>query len=292
MRNETRAGYAFVAPAMVLFLVFTLLPVLFALGLSFTDYDILTTRAWTGLDNYRRLLSDAVFTQALRNILYYSALYVPTMIALSLGLALVLSRARPGVRVFRTIYYLPAVTSSVAAATTWMWLLNKDFGPVNQLLGYVGIQGPAWLSQSNTAMLAIVLVTLWQGVGGNMLIYLAGLNGVPKHLFEAAAVDGAGAWQTFWRITWPTLRPTTYLVVTISLISAFQLFDQAYVMTQGGPGNATLTPVYVIYANGFERLQMGYASSQAFLLFLIIAAITIVNTGINRRYAADRGPTR
>jgi multiple sugar transport system permease protein len=277
---------------MVLFLVFTLLPVLFALGLSFTDYDILTTRAWTGLDNYRRLLSDAVFTQALRNIVYYSALYVPAMIALSLGLALVLSRARPGVRVFRTVYYLPAVTSSVAAATTWMWLLNKDFGPVNQLLGYVGIQGPAWLSQSNTAMPAIVLVTLWQGVGGNMLIYLAGLNGVPKHLFEAAAVDGAGAWQTFWRITWPTLRPTTYLVVTISLISAFQLFDQAYVMTQGGPGNATLTPVYVIYANGFERLQMGYASSQAFLLFLIIAAITIVNTGINRRYAADRGPTR
>jgi multiple sugar transport system permease protein len=289
-KDQARAGFLFIAPAMLLFLVFTLLPVLFALGLSFTDYDIITTRAWVGLDNYRRLLLDTVFTQSLRNILYYCALFVPSMVALSLGLALALSRARPGVGLFRTVYYLPAVTSSVAAATTWMWLLNRDFGPINQLLSYVGISGPAWLSQSNTAMLAIVFVTLWQGVGGNMLIYLAGLRGIPKPLFEAAAVDGAGAWQTFWRITWPSLWPTTYLVATISLINAFQLFDQAYVMTQGGPGRATLTPVFVIYNNGFERLQMGYASAQAFLLFLIIAAITIVNVGINRRYAVERGP--
>jgi multiple sugar transport system permease protein len=289
-RDQARAGVLFISPALFLFGVFTLLPVLIALALSFTDYDIITTRAWVGLDNYRRLLLDTVFTQSLRNILYYSVLFVPSMVALSLGLALALSRDRPGVGFFRTIYYLPAVTSSVAAATTWLWLLNRDFGPINQLLSYVGVSGPAWLSQSNTAMLAIVLVTLWQGVGGNMLIYLAGLKGIPKPLFEAAAVDGAGKWQTFWRITWPSLWPTTYLVATISLINAFQLFDQAYVMTQGGPGRATLTPVFVIYNNGFERLQMGYASSQAFLLFLVIAAVTIVNVGINRRYTVERGP--
>jgi multiple sugar transport system permease protein len=289
-RDQARAGVLFISPALFLFGVFTLLPVLIALALSFTDYDIITTRAWVGLDNYRRLLLDTVFTQSLRNILYYSVLFVPSMVALSLGLALALSRDRPGVGFFRTIYYLPAVTSSVAAATTWLWLLNRDFGPINQLLSYVGVSGPAWLSQSNTAMLAIVLVTLWQGLGGNMLIYLAGLKGIPKPLFEAAAVDGAGKWQTFWRITWPSLWPTTYLVATISLINAFQLFDQAYVMTQGGPGRATLTPVFVIYNNGFERLQMGYASSQAFLLFLVIAAVTIVNVGINRRYTVERGP--
>lgn len=281
-QSQTGVGYLFIAPAMLLFVVFVVLPAITALYLSFTEYDILRPAQWVGLDNYTRLLDDSLFHRGIRNVTLYTAIYVPVMIALSLLLASALNRKRPGVVVFRGIYYLPVVTSPVAASTVWMWLLNKDFGVVNQLLGYIGINGPAWLANSRTALYAIIIVTLWQGIGGNMIIYLAGLQGVPNELYEAARLDGASSVQAFRDITWPMLRTTTLFVVTVSLIGAFQLFDQAYVMTQGGPGYATLTPVYHIYATGFERLQMGYASSQAFVVFLIILFVTIIQLRINR----------
>jgi multiple sugar transport system permease protein len=185
---------------------------------------------------------------------------------------------------FRAIYYLPVVTSPVASATIWTWLLNKDFGAVNQLLAFVGIEGPAWLSNSNTALYSIVLVTLWGGLGGTMVIYLAGLQGVPGEIVEAARLDGANALQVFRDVTWPMLRTTTLFVVTVTMIGSFQLFDQAYVMTQGGPGYATYTPVYSIYQSGFTRLQMGYASSQAFVLFIVILAVTFIQLRVNREH--------
>lgn len=277
-----RAGALFVTPAMVLFIVFTVLPVLGALALSFTSYDILTPPSWAGLENYTRLLDDPVFLATLRNIVGYSAMFVPAMIVISLLLALALNSRLPGMAIFKTIYFIPVVTSPVAAATVWGWLLNGHYGPVNELLDMVGITGPAWLGDSDTAMISIVMVTLWQGVGWNMLIYLAGLQGIPAYLHEAAAIDGAGRLQAFRHITWPQLRLTTFFVTTMSLIGAFQLFDQAYVMTQGGPAQATLTPVYQIYETGFNRLQLGYASAQAFCLFLVIVAITVVNMRVNR----------
>src|SRR5690606_1484175 len=275
-------GLLFVAPSILLFLIFVILPAITALYLSFTRYDILTPAQWIGLDNYKRILDDTLFHRSLRNIVMYVAMYVPSMIALSLLLAMALNRKRPGVVFFRAVYYLPVVTSPVAAATVWTWLLHKDFGAVNEALGWFGIAGPAWLAQSNTALYAIVLVTLWRGIGGNMIIYLAGLQGVPGELVEAAKLDGASGIQVFRDVTWPMLRTTTLFVVTVTLIGSFQLFDQAYVMTQGGPGYATLTPVYSIYANGFERLQMGYASSQAFVVFLIILFVTLIQLRINR----------
>lgn len=281
-RNQALMGYLFISPAMTLFVVFALLPAVVALGLSFTNYDILNPAKWVGLNNYTRLLGDDLFFTSLRNILYYSILYIPLMIFLSLGLAIALNRKVPGMTIFRVIYYFPMITSAVAASTVWVWLLNRDYGVINQLLGFVGIDGPAWLSNSDTAMLAVVFVTLWQGLGGNMIIYLAGLQGIPGYLYEAAVLDGANQWQLIQHITWPALRNTTFFVVTLALIGSFQLFDQAYVMTQGGPGHATLTPVYNIYNTGFNRLQMGYASSQAFVLFLIILVVSLISTRINR----------
>ncbi|HYI25777.1 MAG TPA: sugar ABC transporter permease [Thermomicrobiales bacterium] len=283
-RQQAWLGLLFVLPVMILFILFVVLPAISAFFLSFTEYDILTSPTWIGLDNYRRQLEDTIFHRSIRNILVYAAIYVPASIGLSLLLALALNRKRPGMTFFRAVYYLPVVTSPVASATIWTWLLNKDFGAVNQLLGYIGIQGPAWLSSSDTALYSIILVTLWGGLGGTMVIYLAGLQGVPGDIVEAARLDGANPLQVFRDITWPMLRTTTLFVVTVTLIGAFQLFDQAYVMTQGGPGYATYTPVYSIYQSGFTRLQMGYASSQAFVLFLVILAVTVIQLRVNREH--------
>lgn len=274
-------GYVFIAPALILFLIFTVLPAFTAFYLSFTSYDVLTPAQWIGLANYQRLLTDVLFQTTLRNVATYCLLYVPLIITLSLLVALALNRKRPGMKFFRTIYYLPVISSPVAAATVWLWVLNKDYGALNQMLAAFGIQGPAWVANINTAMLSIVLVTLWQGLGGNMVIYLAGLQGIPEYLYEAARLDGAGSWQLFRFITWPSLRTTTFLVTTLSLIGAFQLFDQAYVLTQGGPANATRTVVYQIWEVGFNRLRMGYASAMAVILFAIIFIVTMINLRIN-----------
>ena len=270
------------APTLTLFAVFTLLPVIFAFVLSFSNYDILSPLRWVGWSNYARLWTDDLFWRGVGNVAYYALLYVPSMLVLSLTLALALSRRRPGMALFRTLFYLPGVTSSVAGATIWIWMLQKNYGVVNQGLSAVGIQGPAWLANSDTAMYAIVFVTLWQGLGGNIIIYLAGVSGVPGYLYEAAALDGANPWQRFLYITLPSLRTTTFFVTLMSLIGAFQLFDQAYVMTQGGPGYATTTAVYQIYQNGFTQLQMGYASAQAFILALAILVVSAINLRLNR----------
>ncbi|PNY81665.1 carbohydrate ABC transporter permease [Deinococcus koreensis] len=282
LRAEGRAAALFITPTMLLFLVFTVLPVFAAFVLSFSRYDILTPIRWVGLANYERLLSDALFWRGVRNVGVYALLYLPSMVLCALGLALALRRPKPGMVVFRTLFYLPSVTSSVAGATVWSWMLQRDYGVVNQLLAAVGLRGPAWLANSDTALYAIVFVTLWQGLGGNIIIYLAGLSGIPRELYEAAALDGASPWQQFRYLTVPLLATTTFFVTFMSLIGAFQLFDQAYVMTQGGPGYATTTAVYQIYQNGFTQLQMGYASAQAFVLALAILVVSVANLRLNR----------
>jgi multiple sugar transport system permease protein len=259
--------------------------VVFAFLLSFTNYDILSPIKWVGLQNYSRLLTDTIFQRGILNVLYYALLFIPSMIMLSVLLALALNRNMPGMRLFRTLYYLPAVTSSIAAAVVWKWMLQKDYGVINQFLALFGIVGPAWLADSDTAMLAIVVVTLWQGLGGNIIIFLAGLQGIPPALYEAAKLDGANNWQLFQHITLPLLRTTTYLIAFLTLIGSLQLFDQAYAMTQGGPGYATTTAVYQIYSNGFTQLRMGYASAQAFVLALAILILSIIQMRLNRDQA-------
>jgi multiple sugar transport system permease protein len=286
-RYEAMMGYLFISPAVFLFLCFVLLPAIMALFLSFTNYDILSPIKWVGWSNYERLSRDSLFFTALRNVATYTLLHVPLMISLSLTIALALNRKVPGIKFFRTIYYIPVITSPIAAATIWTWLLHKDFGLVNRFLEVFGINGPAWLVNPNSVMFAIVMVTLWQGLGSNMVIYLAGLQGIPGYLYEAAMLDGAGRWQMFRYITWPALQTTTFFVVTLSLIGAFQLFDQAYAMTNTGVGNSTRTPVFHIWETGFNRLRMGYASSMAFVLFFVIFIITIINLRVNRNQVEE-----
>jgi multiple sugar transport system permease protein len=278
-------GWLFVSPAMILYAIFVLLPVGFAFYMSFTKYDVLTPPRWTSFDNYSRLTTDVLFQTTLRNVAQYALMFIPVLIILSLLLAITLNRPRPGMKFFRAIYYLPVISSSIAASTLWIWMLNKDYGPINVALGWFGIQGPNWVAETRTAMLSIVLVTLWQSLGSNMVLYLAGLQGIPQTLYEAAAIDGASPFQRFLFITVPQLRTTTFLVSTLSLVGAFQLFDQAYVLTNGGPGNVTRTPVYQIWLTAFDRLNFGYAAAQSMVLFFIIFVVTVINSRINRNQA-------
>lgn len=281
-RHQQNMGYLFIAPSVILFIIFTGIPILKAIYLSFTDYDILTETNFIFFDNYIKLFQDEIFLTTLINILSYVVLYVPCMVVFSLGIALALNAKIRFKGIFRTLFYLPALTSTIAAAIVWVWIFNPEYGLLNQLLGYIGIAGPMWISHSDTAMISIVIVTLWQGIGGNMIIYLAGLQGVPVALYESALLDGANKWQLFRHITVPCLRSTTFFVVIMSMIGAFQLFDQAFAMTKGGPGYATTTPVYLIYNEGFNQLNMGYASAMAFVLFIIILCLSLINFRMNK----------
>ena len=286
-RTQARSAWLFVALPLTLFAVFILLPVLISLVLSFTDYAIIGETGWVGLDNYRRIVDDPFFWIALRNTAFYTALYVPLGLVVSLGAALLLNRGVRVARLFRTLFYIPVVSSTVATAAIWFWLLNPQYGLVNAGLSLVGIDGPAWLYDSRWAMIAIVLMSVWAGFGVNMIIFLAGLQGVPVELVEAARLDGAGPWRVFVHVTLPALARTMFLVVTLLIISAFQVFDQAYVLTKGGPGNSTLTLVYYIYDRGFGRLQMGYAAALSFVLFVVIIGFSLVNARITNAKAVS-----
>ena len=286
-RAQGRSGWLFVALPLALFVIFILLPVLISLVLSFTDYAIIGETAWVGVDNFRRILDDPFFWIALRNTAFYTALYVPLGLAVSLGAALLLNRGVRVARLFRTLFYIPVVSSTVATAAIWFWLLNPQYGLVNAGLAAVGIDGPAWLYDSKWAMIAIVLMSVWAGFGVNMIIFLAGLQGVPVELVEAARLDGAGPWRVFVHVTLPALARTMFLVVTLLIISAFQVFDQAYVLTKGGPGNSTLTLVYYIYDRGFGRLDMGYAAALSFVLFVVIIGFSVVNARITNAKAVS-----
>lgn len=281
-QHQARMAYLFITPTMLLFFAFTVIPVVMALYLSFTNYDVVSRMEFVKFDNYKKLLEDDLFWTTFKNVFFYSVIFVPLNIIISLLLAMLLNFKRFGVKLFRTMNYLPTLTSAVAAATVWIWLLHPEFGLVNNLLSYIGITGPAWLAQTETAMLSIIMVTLWQSVGSNMVIYIAGLQGVPDYLYESAKLDGATAFDRFRYITWPQLRPTTFLVSTMAIIGALQLFDQAFVLTQGGPGNVTKTPVYLIYNQGFNQLKMGYASAQAFVLAMAILIFSFINMRINK----------
>ena len=280
--KQDRMGRLFVAPPVILFLLFTLLPMIMAIGLSFTKYDVINPPRLVGLANFRKMIKDEFFWIALKNTCVYTLMYVPAGLLLSLGAAMFLNADQKMVGLFRTLFYLPVLSSTVATATLWFWILNPQLGLLNGILELFGISGKAWLYDSKLAMFSIVLMSLWAGFGGNMMIFLAGLKGIPPIYYEAAKIEGASKWQMFTKITMPSITKTTFLVSTMLIIGTFQVFDQAFVLTKGGPGNATITIVYYIYINGFKNLDMGYASSIALVLFAIILVMTVINSKINK----------
>ena len=280
--KQNRMGQLFVAPPVILFLAFTLIPMIMAIGMSFTKYDVINPPSFVGLDNFRKMIYDEFFWIAMKNTCVYTLLYVPLGLLLSLGAALFLNANQKFVGLFRTLFYLPVLSSTVATATLWFWILNPQLGLLNGILKIFGIPPQAWLYDSKLAMISIVMMSLWAGFGGNMMIFLAGLKGISPVYYEAAKIEGATRWQMFTKITMPSITKTTFLVSTMLIIGTFQVFNQAYVLTKGGPGNAPITLVYYIYNNEFKNLNMGYASSISLVLFVIILLMTALNTKINK----------
>jgi multiple sugar transport system permease protein len=276
-------------PSLIGMGTFYILPVISSFVLSFSKWDLLTPIQWIGFGNYVRALGDPAVQQALRNTVTFILGYLPSVVAIGLGIALLINRKLKGRTIFRAIYFVPVVTSWVAVSLVWKWLLNPQYGLVNWLLSLVGIQGPGWLFDPNWAMPGVIMATIWKDIGFVAVIYLAGLQEIPENLIEAADIDGANAWQRFWSITWPLLAPTTFFVTTISLISSFQVFDQVFIMTNGGPVGATTTMVQLIYKNAFGYGQMGYASAISWVLFALIFIVTITQNILQKRLDRSDG---
>ena len=270
-------------PSLIGMFTFVMLPVLSSLVLSFAEWDLIGELRWISLDNYVTALSDPTVLGALGHTLLFIAGYLPAVVALALGLALLLNRKLKGRVVFRAVYFVPVVTSWVAVSLIWKWLLNPQYGLINYGLALVGIKGPGWLFDPSWAMAGIVLTSIWKDVGFVAVIYLAGLQDIPENLYEAASLDGATPWQRFWTITLPMLAPTTFFVTTISLISSFQVFDQVWIMTGGGPAGATSVMVEQIYKNAFSYYKMGYASAISWVLFALIFIVTLAQNFAQRR---------
>ncbi len=283
-REETLAGYLFILPNFLGFLAFSLLPIGFAFYIAFTEWNLAKAPIFIGLQNFITLWNDPLFWKTLVNTAYYTFVAVPTGVFIAFWLAILMNRKMPGVVFFRTIYFLPQITLTVAAAVIWSWLYHPEIGLFNYLLDLVGIDGPRWLQSTTWAMPAIIIMGNWQGIGFAMLILLAGLQAIPDELYEAARIDGAGSWQSLRHITVPLLTPTIFFVVVTSLIGAFQGFDQFYVMTNGGPAKSTTTLVLYIYQNGFSFFKMGYGAALAFMLFLCILVITMVQWHLANRW--------
>lgn len=266
----------FLLPSLLGFLVFIIFPIVYSLGVSFTNWDLINPMNFVGLENYRTLFSDSNFTNALKNTLIFIVGYLPLVMIIGLLIALVLNSKLRFKTVFRGIYFLPVVTSWVAVSLVWKWLLNPKYGLVNYFLSLIGVGGPNWLHNPNTAMLAVILVSVWKDIGFIMVLYLGGLQNISPALYEAASLDGATKKQEFWHITFPMLRPTTFFVSMISLINSFQVFDQVNIMTEGGPGNSTTVLVQNIYDHAFKYSEMGYATAMSWVLFAIIFFVSLV----------------
>lgn len=288
-RSKYLALAVLLLPSLAGMVVFLMAPVASSLVLSFSEWDLIGEINWVGLANYTQALADPAVLGALRNTLTFILGYLPSVVIIALGLALLLNRHIKGRVVFRAIYFVPVVTSWVAVSLIWKWLLNPQYGLVNFALGAIGIKGPGWLFDPAWAMTGVILTSVWKDIGFVTVIYLAGLQDIPEPLYEAAALDGATPWQRFWSITFPMLAPTTFFVTTISLISSFQVFDQVWIMTQGGPAGATSVMVELIYKNAFSYYQMGYASAISWVLFALIFAVTIAQNLLQKKLDRSDG---
>ncbi|WP_209124208.1 carbohydrate ABC transporter permease [Alkalihalobacillus sp. BA299] len=278
---------AFLLPNLLGFLFFIGVPIVASLGISFTEWDLLSSPEWVGFDNYVALMSDRDFWAALGHTFYFIGGYLPLVIVGALAIALILNQKIKGRTFFRAAYFVPVITSWVAVSLIWKWLFNPVYGLVNYALSWVGITGPAWLQDPSWAMPAVILTSAWKDLGFVMVIYLAGLQGISSSYYEAADMDGATPWQKFWHITLPLLSSTTFFVTVISLINSFQVFDQIMIMTDGGPAGSTSVIVERIYNHAFRYFEMGYASAISWILFLIIFIVTIIQIWFQKRMVSN-----
>ncbi len=281
MKKETRntlIAYSFIAPNFIGFCIFTLVPMVFAIALAFCSWDGVNAIEFVGLQNFIDLVTDKTFLAAFKNTIVYSVAVVPLTLVCALGLAVLLNQPIKGRNFFRTVAFFPYVASLVAVAAVWNMIFSPSMGPVNMVLSALGVENlPRWAAGKETAMLTVILFSVWKNMGYYMVMYLAGLQGTNPDLEEAAELDGANKWQIFWHITLPQLQPTTFLVVVTLTIASFKVYDQMYMITQGGPGNATITLVYYIYNVAFVNTpKYGYASAVAMVLFILVLIVTII----------------
>ncbi len=275
-QHEERIAFLFLTPWLIGFLAFTAFPIVASLFLSLTEYPILHSPEFVGIRNYTQMVSgDPLFWQSLKVTTIYTVAIVPLQLVTAYALAILLNQTVHGLSVFRTVFFLPAVTPAVATALMWMWVFHPEIGLANSALAGIGIEGPKWLASTEWALPTFIIISLW-GIGGGMVIYLAGLQSVPTSLYEAAELDGAGAWSRFIHVTLPMTSPVILFVTVTSMIGSFQVFTAAFVMTDGGPVNSTLFFVLHLYNHGWRFLQMGYASALAWVLFIIILALTLL----------------
>jgi multiple sugar transport system permease protein len=275
-RREALWAYGFVSPWIVGFLIFTIGPMIVSFFLAFTKYNVISPARWVGLSNYVKILTrDPLYWQSLKVTFIYAAMSLAPGLLLGLGLAMLLNAEVPGLSIWRTIYYLPSIISGVAVAILWGFVFNPRFGVLNWMLSLMGMKGPGWLASTKWALPALAVMSLW-GVGGGMILYLAGLQGIPTTLYDAAKVDGANAWHRFWHVTLPMISPVIFYNLVMGTIGTFQYFTSVYVLTDGGPVNATLFYNLYLYKNAFQYNQMGYASGLAWILFVIVLLFTLL----------------
>ncbi|USB31820.1 sugar ABC transporter permease [Paenibacillus sp. YPG26] len=295
-RREAWQGYIFASPWIVGFLLFTAGPLLFSLYASFTNYDITSRMDWIGVQNYDTMFNhDPLFWKSLKNTLYFVAISVPLQTAGGLLLAVVLNRKASGIRFFRTVFYLPSILSGVGVYVLWMMLLSPSAGLVNLMLGWIGIDGPAWLTDPDWTKNAVILMKLW-GAGGMMLLYLASLQAVPRQLYEAAELDGAGRFRKFRHVTLPMITPVIFFEIVTGMIGGFQIFQEGYVMgynnEPGAPMNSLLFYNLHMFLKAFKVFDMGYAMAMAWFLFLIVLVLTLINLTLSRYWVHYEGGER
>lgn len=282
-RKNTLTALSFIAPNFIGFFIFTLIPVIFSFILAFMSWDSFAKPEFVGLKNFRKMMIDETFWISLKNTFLYAAGVVPLTLICSLGLAILLNKKVRGMKFFRVAFFFPYVTSLVAIAVVWNMLFHPTMGPINYFLRFFMENPPGWTSSSTWALPAIIIVSVWRGMGYYMILYLAGLQSIPKELYEAASIDGANTWHQFKHVTLPSLRPTTFFVTIMLVINCFKVFDLVQVMTGGGPGRATNVLVYQIYNEAFVKFNFGYASAISMVLFIIVLSITVIQFKWNQR---------
>ena len=295
-RNENLAGWLWSSPWIIGFFLWTFGPMVYSFYLAFTHYNIALPPQWTGLENFRHAVTgqDSLFLPSLLRTFTWAIVMVPVQLTCSLLLALLLNQKLKGARVFRTLFFLPSLTPLVALAVIWKWLYQPDFGTINFLLGKIGVvHPPLWFSDEHWAMPSLMIMTLWGAVGGStMIIFLAGLQGVPEELHEAAAMDGAGTVSRFFNVTLPLITPTLFFNLVLGVIAALKTFTTAFVATNGGPHYATWFYILHFYQTAFQNFDMGYASALAWIFFLIVVTLTILNVRFSRSWVYYEGEER